>query len=175
MRKSIDDAPAQLPALIRSRRPGHTLPREFYTDPALFDCDMQRMVLKHWFCAGHASSIARPGDYLVVDLGLESVIVVRTPAGEVRALLNVCRHRGSRLCTGHAGRAPAGRLTCPYHAWSYDLDGNLLTARLMPESFRRSEMGLKTLPVRVVEGLIFTTFADEPLDFAAAEEALRRS
>jgi Rieske 2Fe-2S family protein len=175
MRKSINDAPAQLPALIQSRRPGHALPREFYTDPDIFDCDMQSMVLKHWFCAGHVSSIARPGDYLVIDLGEESVIVVRTAAGDVRALLNVCRHRGSRLCSGHSGKAPAGRLTCPYHAWSYDLDGNLLTARLMPASFRRSEMGLKTLPVRVAEGLIFTTFADEPLDFAAAEEALRRS
>ncbi len=175
MRKSIGAAPAPLQALIQSRRPGHALPRDFYTDPALFECDMRSMLLKHWFCAGHASSIARPGDYLVIDLGEESVIVVRTPTGQVRALVNVCRHRGSRLCTGRAGKAPAARLTCPYHAWSYDLDGNLLAARLMPESFRRSEMGLKTLPVRVVEGLIFTTFADEPLNFAAAEEALRSS
>ena len=175
MRKSIEAAAAQLPALIQSRRPGHALPREFYTEAAIFECDMQSMLLKHWFCAGHASSIARPGDYLVVDLGEESVIVVRTPAGEVRALLNVCRHRGSRLCTGRAGKAAAARLTCPYHAWTYDLDGNLLAARLMPESFRRSEMGLKTLPVRVIEGLIFTTFAEQPLDFAAAEETLTRS
>ncbi|MGO9038541.1 MAG: aromatic ring-hydroxylating oxygenase subunit alpha [Steroidobacteraceae bacterium] len=174
MRKSIESA-AQLPALIRSRRPGHALPREFYTDPAIFECDMQSMLLKHWFCAGHMSSIARPGEYLVVDLGSESVIVVRTTAGEVRALLNVCRHRGSRLCAGRAGRAAAARLTCPYHAWTYDLEGNLLAARLMPESFRRSDMGLKTLPVRVIEGLIFTTFAEQPLDFSAAEEALARS
>jgi phenylpropionate dioxygenase-like ring-hydroxylating dioxygenase large terminal subunit len=175
MRKSIEAAAAQLPALIQSRRPGHALPREFYTDPAIFECDMQSMLLKHWFCAGHASSIARPGEYLVVDLGEESVIVARTPAGEVRALLNVCRHRGSRLCTGRAGKAAAGRLTCPYHAWTYDLEGNLLVARLMPDSFRRSDMGLKSLPVRVVEGLIFTTFAEQPLDFAAAEETLIRS
>ncbi|MGP0057593.1 MAG: aromatic ring-hydroxylating oxygenase subunit alpha [Steroidobacteraceae bacterium] len=174
MRKSIESS-AQLPALIRSRRPGHALPREFYTDPAIFECDMQSMLLKHWFCAGHMSSIARPGEYLVVDLGSESVIVVRTTAGEVRALLNVCRHRGSRLCAGRAGRAAAARLTCPYHAWTYDLEGNLLAARLMPESFRRSDMGLKTLPVRVIEGLIFTTFAEQPLDFSAAEEALARS
>jgi Rieske 2Fe-2S family protein len=175
MRQSTHAAPAQLPALIQSRRPGHALPRDFYTDPAIFECDMQSMLLKHWFCAGHASSIARPGDYLVVDLGAESVIVVRTPTGEVRALLNVCRHRGSRLCTGRAGKAAAARLTCPYHAWTYDLEGNLLAARLMPESFRRAEMGLKNLPVRVVEGLIFTTFAEQPLDFAAAEETLIRS
>jgi phenylpropionate dioxygenase-like ring-hydroxylating dioxygenase large terminal subunit len=166
---------AELTALIRRHRPGHALAREFYTDPAIFECDMRSMLLKHWFCAGHVSSISRTGEYLVVELGSESVIIVRAPSGEVRALLNVCRHRGSRVCSGRAGKAPAARLTCPYHAWTYDLDGNLLTARQMPESFRHTGMGLKTLPVRIVEGLIFTTFAEKPLDFAPAEDALIRS
>jgi phenylpropionate dioxygenase-like ring-hydroxylating dioxygenase large terminal subunit len=166
---------AELPALIRRHRAGHALAREFYTDPAIFECDMHSMLLKHWFCAGHVSSIARTGEYMVVELGSESVIVVRAPTGEVRALLNVCRHRGSRVCSGRAGKAPAARLTCPYHAWTYDLDGNLLTARQMPESFTHTGMGLKRLPVRIVEGLIFTTFAEKPLDFAPAEDALIRS
>ena len=168
-------AALDLPALIQSRRPGFALERRFYTDPAIFERDMQSMLLKHWFCAGHASSIARGGEYLIVDLGAESVIVVRTAAGDVRALLNVCRHRGSRICAGRSGRAASARLTCPYHAWTYDLDGNLIAARQMPDSFRRSDMGLKTLPVRIVEGLIFITFAEHPLDFTGAEEALIRS
>jgi phenylpropionate dioxygenase-like ring-hydroxylating dioxygenase large terminal subunit len=166
---------ARLRALIASRRPGHALPREFYTDPAIFEADVERMLLQHWFCAGHESSIARSGDYLTVDLGAESVILTRTPAGEVSALLNVCRHRGSRLVGERCGHAPSGRLTCPYHAWTYGLDGQLLAARQMPASFRPDEMSLRTLPVRIVEGLIFTTFAARPLDFAAAEAALRRS
>jgi phenylpropionate dioxygenase-like ring-hydroxylating dioxygenase large terminal subunit len=166
---------ARLRALIASRRPGHALPREFYTDPAIFEADVERMLLQHWFCAGHESSIARSGDYLTVDLGAESVILTRTPAGEVSALLNVCRHRGSRLVGERCGHAPSGRLTCPYHAWTYGLDGQLLAARQMPASFRPGEVSLKTLPVRVVEGLIFTTFAARPLDFAAAELALRLS
>ena len=165
----------RLRALIASRRPGHALPREFYTDPAIFESDVEHMLLKHWFCAGHESSIARSGDYLTVDLGAESVILTRTPAGEVRALLNVCRHRGSRLVGERCGHAPSGRLTCPYHAWTYGLDGQLLAARQMPASFRPGEVSLRTLPVRIVEGLIFTTFAARPLDFAAAELALRRS
>jgi phenylpropionate dioxygenase-like ring-hydroxylating dioxygenase large terminal subunit len=165
----------RLRALIASRRPGHALPREFYTDPAIFESDVEHMLLKHWFCAGHESSIARSGDYLTVDLGAESVILARTPAGEVRALLNVCRHRGSRLVGERCGHAPSGRLTCPYHAWTYGLDGQLLAARQMPASFPPGEVSLKTLPVRVVEGLIFTTFAARPLDFAAAELALRLS
>src|ERR1700681_51947 len=88
---------------IRSHRPGHALARDFYTDPAIFEHDMERMLLRHWFCAGHVSSIPRAGDYLVVDLGSESVIIVRNSAGDVRALLNVCRHRGSRLCGGGPG------------------------------------------------------------------------
>ena len=168
-------APEQLAALIRSRRPGHALPREFYSDPAIFERDLRSMLLKHWFCVGHMSSIARTGDYLVVDFADESLIIVRTATGEVRALLNVCRHRGSRVCTARAGRAPAARFTCPYHAWTYDLDGHLLVARHMPDGFQRADMGLKSLPVQVAEGLIFVSFAAQPLDFEPAAEALARS
>jgi Rieske 2Fe-2S family protein len=166
---------ADLTASIRSHRPGHALARDFYTDPAIFEHDVARMLLRHWFCAGHVSSIPRAGDYLVADLGPESVIIVRNSAGEVRALLNVCRHRGSRLCAGRTGKAQSARLTCPYHAWTYDLDGNLLVARQMSEAFRREDFSLKSLPVRVMEGLIFTTFAKDPLDLGAAADALARS
>src|SRR5450755_2157229 len=120
---------------------------------------MERMVLRHWFCAAHASSVPRAGDFLVVDLGSESVIIVRTQDEEIRALLNVCRHRGSRICTARSGKAPARRLTCPYHAWTYDLNGRLVAARQMPEPFDRDRLGLKSLAVRVVDGLIFATFA----------------
>ncbi len=166
---------ADLAALLRTHQPGHALARDFYTDPSIFEHDLACMLLRHWFCAGHASSIPRPGDYLVVELGAEAVIVVRTQQGDIRALLNVCRHRGSRLTQGRSGRASGGRLTCPYHAWTYDLDGHLLAAREMPESFRRADLALKTLPVRIMEGLIFTTFASDPLDLQIAAEALARS
>jgi phenylpropionate dioxygenase-like ring-hydroxylating dioxygenase large terminal subunit len=166
---------ADLSKRIRNCRPGHALSRDFYTDPAIFEHDMNRMLLRHWFCAGHVSSIPRAGDYLVVDLGPESVIIVRSSGGEVRALLNVCRHRGSRLCGGRTGKAQSARLTCPYHAWAYDLNGNLLTARQMPESFRREALSLKSFPVRLLEGLIFTTLATDPLDLGAAADALARS
>jgi len=164
-----------LAALIRRHSPGHALEREFYTEPEIFERDMDRMLLRHWFCAAHASSVPRPGDFVVVELGSESLIIVRTHQGEIRALVNVCRHRGSRICTARSGKAPAGRFTCPYHAWTYDLDGRLLVAQQMPEPFKRDQLGLKSLAVRVVEGLIFTTFAAQPLDFAPAEEALSRT
>ena len=164
-----------LAALIDNHQPGRALSRDFYSDPAIFECDMQRMLLRHWFCAGHASSVPRAGDYLLVDLGAESVIIVRTSSGELRALLNVCRHRGSRICSARTGKAASGRLTCPYHAWSYGLAGNLLVARQMPEAFDLADFSLKSLPVRVMQGLIFTTFAQNPLDLRTAEEALAQS
>ena len=164
-----------LAALIQRQSPGHSLTREFYTDPEIFERDLQRILLRHWFCAAHESSVPRAGDFLVVDLGAESVIIVRNSQGEIRALLNVCRHRGSRICTARSGKAPAGRLTCPYHAWSYDLNGRLVVAQQMPEPFEREQLSLKSLAVRVVDGLIFTTFAGRPLDFAPAEAALARS
>ena len=153
-----------LAALIDNHQPGRALSRDFYSDPAIFECDMQRMLLRHWFCAGHASSVPRAGDYLLVDLGAESVIIVRTSSGELRA-----------LCSARTGKAASGRLTCPYHAWSYGLDGNLLVARQMPEAFDRADFSLKSLPVRVMQGLIFTTFAQNPLDLRTAEEALAQS
>ena len=172
----VHDAPSRaVAALIRRHAPGHALEREFYTDPEIFERDMERMLLRHWFCAAHVSSVPRAGDFLVVDLGAESVIVVRTQLGEIKALLNVCRHRGSRICTERSGKAAAGRLTCPYHAWTYDLNGRLVVAQQMPEPFERDRLGLKSLAVRVVEGLIFTTFAERPLDFTPAEEALSKS
>ena len=133
------------------------------------------MLLKHWFCAGHASSIPQAGDFFLVDLGPESVILCRDRDGSVQALLNVCRHRGSRVCVTRSGTASGGGFTCPYHAWSYGLDGHLRAAREMPGSFKREEAGLKRLAVRVLQGLIFISFADEPpaLDDAATALAER--
>ena len=115
-------------------RPGCALPRGYYTDPGIFERDLDRMLLRHWFCAGHLSSVPNPGDYFLVDLGRESVIVCRGADGAVHALLNVCRHRGSRVCVDRSGTARGGGFTCPYHAWSYGLDGHLRSAGEMPAS-----------------------------------------
>ena len=153
-------------------RAGYSLPREYYTDPAVFEQDMQRMLLKHWFCAGHVNSVPATGDYFLVDLGRESVIVCRAADGEVHALVNVCRHRGSRVCVTRSGTASGGGFTCPYHAWSYGLDGRLRAAREMPTDFRREEFSLKRLPLRVLEGLIFICFAEAPPSLDDAARAL---
>jgi phenylpropionate dioxygenase-like ring-hydroxylating dioxygenase large terminal subunit len=156
-------------------RAGYSLPREFYADPAIFERDLERMLFRHWFCAGHVSSLPNAGDYFLIDLGAESVIVCRSADGAVHALLNVCRHRGSRVCSARSGTAVGGGFTCPYHAWSYGLDGRLRAAREMPASFRREEAGLKALSVRVLEGLIFLSFAADPPALDDVARALAQS
>ena len=160
------------PEAGQAPRAGYALPREYYTDPAVFEQDLERLLLRHWFCAGHVSSVPGSGDFFLVELGRESVIVCRAADGAVHALLNVCRHRGSRVCVTRAGTAAGGGFTCPYHAWSYGLDGHLRAAREMPAGFRREDFPLQTLQVRVLEGLIFISFADAPPSLDDAARAL---
>jgi len=114
---------------------------------------------------GHASRVAKPGDYLLASVAGESLIVVRDESGAVHALYNVCRHRGTRLCEGGDGHA-IGALRCPYHAWTYALDGTLVTARGMRDvpDFDPAAYPLKRAAVRLVEGFVFVSLADaEPL------------
>jgi Rieske 2Fe-2S family protein len=156
-----------------TRQPGYALPQACYTDPAIFEREMERLILPHWHCVGHVSQLREPGDYFTVEIAGESVIVARGQDGEVRGLVNSCRHRGARVCTEAAGSAR--NFTCPYHAWSYGLDGALRAARHLPETVDRGALGLKTLPVRVIEGLVFLTFAAEPLGLDHVVEVLGSS
>jgi phenylpropionate dioxygenase-like ring-hydroxylating dioxygenase large terminal subunit len=160
---------------IAAQRPGHALSREFYCDADLFEREVQRLLLRHWHCAGHQSQVREPGDFLTIDVCGESLIIVRGQDREIRALHNVCRHRGSRVCTEHAGNARGGVFVCPYHAWSYGLDGRLRAARHMPAGFDRASYGLKPLHTRVIEGLIFVSFAETPLGLEQVEATLAGS
>ena len=160
----------RLADLIAQSSPGHSLAQAFYRDPAIYRRDLERVFMASWLYAGHISEVPKPGDYFLFQVGDESVIVVRGRDGEIRALVNVCRHRGSRVCVEQKGSAK--RFMCPYHAWTYDLDGRLVAARLMPEGFDKAAHGLTQLHVRVFEGFIFVNFAETPDDFAALEEDL---
>ena len=84
--------------LFASYKPGHTLPREFYTSPAIYERDLERVWGQNWIWAGHASQVAEPGDYFLFEFGYESIIITRARDGDIHAHLNVCRHRGSRVC-----------------------------------------------------------------------------
>jgi Rieske 2Fe-2S family protein len=157
-----------LASLLAAYRPGHALEQAFYTDAGVFACDMD-MLSGRWLCVGHVSELPAAGDWLVAELGRESAIVARGPDGEIRAMANVCRHRGSRICTQPHGHAAT--LTCPYHGWSYHLDGRLRRAPEMPEGFDPAAHRLAPLPIAVIGGLIFVSFGGTPPAIDKAAEA----
>lgn len=152
--------------LAAHTRAGYSLDQRFYCDDAVFAADMSAIVTRKWIVAGHVDQVRRRGDYFLFKVGQESIIVVRSDDATINAFYNVCRHRGSVICTEPHGRVT--RLTCPYHAWSYGLDGALLAARLMPVDFSKEQNGLHRCHVRVFHGFIFINLSDqEPVDFDA--------
>ncbi|HEV2363731.1 MAG TPA: aromatic ring-hydroxylating dioxygenase subunit alpha [Caulobacteraceae bacterium] len=145
--------------LIAAHAEGHALARAFYVREDIFARDME-ILLSAWTCVGHVDDVRAAGDFLAAELGSESAIIVRGEDGSLRALANVCRHRGSRLVP--PGRGHAGMFACPYHAWTYRLDGTLRAAREMGDGFEPALHGLKPLPIAVVGGVIFVAFAPDP-------------
>jgi glycine betaine catabolism A len=146
-----------------------TLPGRFYTSPEVFVQEQERIFLRRWLCAGREEQLAQPGDFFVRAVGSESVVVLRDRGGAVRAFFNVCRHRGTRLCEESRGRLP-GTIQCPYHAWTYGLDGRLLGAPSMDgvEGFDKAAYPLHAAAVAVWEGFVFLCLAAEPQPFAEA-------
>ena len=122
--------------LAANARVGYSFEQEFYTSEAVFHADMGQVFGRKWIVAGHIARIPKKGDYFLFRIGAEQIIVIRENEGSVRAFFNVCRHRGSTICSAESGNAP--RLVCPYHAWTFGLDGRLLAARLMPEDFDKA-------------------------------------
>lgn len=161
---------AELEELIALHTKGFTLPQEFYREPAIFARDITRIHLQHWLCVGHLSRIPKRGDYFIFDVADESFIIVRDNNDEIRAHANVCRHRGSQVCYEKEGNCKA--FVCPYHGWTYGLDGGLRFARLTNEDFDKSQYGLKGLHLRIIEGLIFVCCAEDPPDLTEAEQVL---
>jgi len=155
--------------LLAKHRPAYSLDRAFYTRSDIFARDMD-LLTGRWTCVGHASDIPAPGDYLVAELSVESAIVIRGADSVIRALANVCRHRGSHICTKAHGHANI--LTCPYHAWTYNLDGSLRQARQMPEGFDPAAHSLQPLPLEIIGGLLFVCFDANPPDIANSAAAL---
>ena len=150
---------------------GWSLARIYYKDPAIFEQEKAHIIYDCWIFAGHISQTSKPGDFFLFSLLEESVIVVRTDDQTISAFYNVCRHRGSVLCKEKSGHTK--RLTCPYHAWSYGLDGTLVSARSMPDDFDPGSIQLHACPMEIVDGMIFLNFSDTPksLDKARKEMA----
>ncbi|MEO1245347.1 MAG: aromatic ring-hydroxylating dioxygenase subunit alpha [Pseudomonadota bacterium] len=161
----------KLKAEMARHQPGFSLAAPFYTDPDLFELELERVVYRNWILAGHISEFPRAGDFKTVAVARESALIVRGEDNELRAFANVCRHRGSRVCLESGGSARS--FACPYHGWTYNLEGQLTAAREMPQSFERSKYPLASLPLEVVHGLVFVAFGPAP-PLAAARRDLAR-
>jgi Rieske 2Fe-2S family protein len=140
-----------------------TLPAVYYTDDAYFRREMERLFARMWVSAGRVEQVERPGKFILREFLGESIIITSNAAGKVNAFYNVCRHRGTKLCTESSG-AFAGSIQCPYHAWTYDLDGRLIGAPHMDEvpHFRKADYPLNTVHADVWDGHIFINLSPEP-------------
>ena len=141
----------------------------FYHAPDVFAQERERIFARDWICVGRSEQLDRAGDFVLADIAGESIIVTRGDDARVRAFYNVCRHRGTRLCTQPAGRF-AGAIQCPYHAWTYALDGALTAARTMADvpDFERADYPLRQAHAAAFEGFVFVSLAPQPEPFAQA-------
>ena len=160
--------PTDYSALVKSDRANSAL----YTDAALFDIEMKKIFETTWVWVAHRSEIPKPGDFKMAHVGLQPVIVVRDRKNVVHVHVNRCRHRAATLCEVRKGKTNS--FVCPYHGWSYALDGSL---RGVPYekgydgALNKEEFPLESLRVEEYNGLIFATFKKdiEPLaDFLGA-------
>jgi Rieske 2Fe-2S family protein len=143
-----------------------TLPGTYYTDPAIFALEQSKIFEADWFCAVRSADLAGPGSFETVQIGKESVLVSRGRDGKLNAFLNVCRHRGARLCTDDSGTVKRA-FQCPYHAWTYGLDGKLIAAPNltgMPD-VDRTTFGLTRVHLREWLGYAWVCLAEEPPPF----------
>jgi len=170
MPETTSNLPNHIQQLIDDQQPGWSLSQRFYTDPELYELELDRIITKNWVLAGHESQLPEPGDYKVLNVANESAIIVRRKDGSLGAFANVCRHRGSLVCLEATGNAKT--FNCPYHGWSYDTDGNLVAARSMPPDFDKTAYSLHKVSVDLVHGLIFICFSDMPPSLEGAKRDL---
>ena len=133
-----------------------TLAGRYYTAPEVFADEQERIFRRHWICVGRDATLAAPGDYFLVEVAGESIIILRDQSGERRAYYNVCRHRGTRLCEATTGRL-SETIQCPYHAWTYALDGRLIGAPHMNEveGFDKKSYPLHRVALQEWAGFLF--------------------
>jgi Rieske 2Fe-2S family protein len=162
--------PDEVTDLLRRRQPGYSLPQAFYCDPDIYEFDLRAIFYRSWHLIGFEVELAMPGSYLATTVGQSPIVVLRNRRGDVVGFHNSCRHRGAQICKSGAGKAP--RLVCPYHQWTYDLDGTLLSARGAPKDFDLASHSLGAIRVESVAGCIYAALSDDAPDFAPFRLAL---
>jgi len=150
-----------------------TLPGEYYNSSAVFEEERERLFARQWVCIGRADRLATPGDYFVRVIAGESLIFLRDKSGTLRAFFNVCRHRGTRLCSRESGHF-SGTIQCQYHAWTYTTDGKLIGAPHMSEvaGFDKGDYPLHQAAITEWEGFLFANLALEPVPFERSHAPL---
>jgi len=150
-----------------------TLPRRYYVAPEVLAAEFEQIFIRRWLCVGREDQVREPGQYFLQQIGRESIIVLRDRAGVLRAYYNVCRHRGTRLCEEHTGRF-SETIQCPYHAWTYSLDGRLIGAPSSGdiEGFSKSDYPLHSVWIQSWEGFLFVNLAEDPEAFSEAYQPL---
>jgi Rieske 2Fe-2S family protein len=141
-----------------------SLPSTWYYDPAHYQRELEAIWYRDWVCVGRTESLEKAGDFFTVRIGAQSIIVTRASGGEIRAWHNTCRHRGSILSTSASGHFHNGRIVCPYHTWTYALDGTLVATpgRLETHDFDPAKFGLYGVSVDTWQGFIFVNLCEEP-------------
>ncbi|MEL7451427.1 MAG: aromatic ring-hydroxylating dioxygenase subunit alpha [Pseudomonadota bacterium] len=147
-------AAASLAATRLPLESARTLPAAFYTSPAVLQIEQKALFPAMWLCIGREEDAANPGDFFTVDIGDERILVVRGKDAVVRAFFNVCRHRGARLVDEPCGQGRT-RLSCPYHAWTYGLDGKLVAAPFMEGQIALDEFPLLDVRLDTWGGFLF--------------------
>lgn len=141
-----------------------SLPASWYYDEAQYSRELETVWYCDWVCIGRVDDVPETGDYLQAEIGSQKLILTRDAEGELRAFHNTCRHRGSILCTDSRGRFRNGRIVCPYHTWTYDLQGKLVAtpSRLDCSDFDESRFSLYAVHVAEWGGFIFVNLAETP-------------
>ena len=151
---------SELTRLIENQKDNFPLEQKFFTDKQIFEEDFKHIFSNQWVFIGHISRIPNKGDFFITEIANESIIVVRDRGGDINCFYNVCRHRGSHICTKTEGSLR--KLVCPYHAWTYNLDGSLSNASMMDDNFKKEEWSLIKCNKNIFEGLIFINLSNKP-------------
>ncbi|MBT5005054.1 MAG: Rieske 2Fe-2S domain-containing protein, partial [Halieaceae bacterium] len=144
---------------------GRAIDSYFYRSHLVYERELESLIFRSWLYAAHVSEVPSPGDYQLFEVGEDSIIISRDEDGEIHALMNICRHRGARVCEHASGNRKT--FVCPYHGWVYKTNGELKAAREMgmKEGFDKADYGLKKVPCVVYQGLIFINCDQNAPDF----------
>ena len=146
--------------LLNNQQEDWSLDQKFYKDTSIFELEKHNIFYNSWIFIGHESQIPNKGDFFVYKLLDEEIIVLRNKENKVKAFFNVCRHRGSRVCLEEKGNT--SRFSCPYHSWTYNLDGKLLAAKSLREGIDKSKLGLHPCNIESASGMLLINLSDNP-------------